>query len=105
HLVIFAGHGHFPSAGKIDEGQVHCAPPIVLAPLARIRHKLFLALGCCFPEHLRDRPRAVAVEDHQPVSLRAKRSVYAYEGLGGGRCRNARASRYTARPRKWSWVA
>src|SRR2546427_454667 len=27
HLVIFAGHGHFPSAGKIDEGQGHCAPP------------------------------------------------------------------------------
>src|SRR5262245_47909508 len=83
HFIVFAGHGNFFARGKINQGEIHRAPPVVLTAFPGIRHELLLVVWRRIPEYFRDRPGPVSVEYHQSIPFLPKGGMGSGQSLGG----------------------
>jgi hypothetical protein len=72
HFIVAAGHRHFLTRFQIVKGQIYSATPVMLGACCRISNKNPFILGHGLPEDFRDVPRAVAIMNHQSVSLSFK---------------------------------
>src|SRR3989442_8937504 len=83
-FIVSAGHGNLFPTWRIAEGQVDGTPSVVLGPLRRVGHEVMLGGGSFHPEHARDPPGTVAVEDNERVTILLDCLLDPAKGLGSG---------------------
>jgi hypothetical protein len=83
-VVELARHRDRLAGRAIEERHVDGATAIVARAAGGVGDELAALGRRDVPERLRDAPRPIRVEDHEPEALRRERAVHAYERFGRG---------------------
>src|SRR5262245_65921012 len=84
HLVVDARHRYGLAGLQVVEREIDSAAAVVSRALRGIGNELVELRRRCFPEDLRDPPRAISIVNQQAIALTRERVMDAQERCGGG---------------------